>query len=181
ISRAAGTFTFPARFMLLAAMNPCPCGHHGGGQRECRCTSHQIQRYRSKISGPLLDRIDIHVELAALDENELMGAPTGEQSSDIRARVLAARKIQSERFTDLNGIYCNAQMESAQLTKYCPLDRQCLSHLKHSINELKLSARAYDKILRLARTIADLAGSPNITSEYIYEAVQYRSLDKRLW
>ncbi|NOY75843.1 MAG: YifB family Mg chelatase-like AAA ATPase [Kiritimatiellaeota bacterium] len=181
ISRAAGTFTFPARFMLLAAMNPCPCGHYGGGQRACRCSPPQIQRYRSKISGPLLDRIDIHVELSALNESELLGAPSGEPSRDIRARVMTARKIQTARFADLSGVYCNARMESAQLLKYCALDPQSVSYLKQSINELNLSARAYDRILRLARTIADLAGSAKLESEHIFEAVQYRSLDKRLW
>jgi magnesium chelatase family protein len=181
ISRAAGSFTFPARFMLLGAMNPCPCGHHGGGQRECRCSSFQIQKYRSKISGPLLDRIDIHVELAALNEDELLSAPTGEPSRDIRERVIVARKVQLERFSKLKGVYCNAQMESAQLQTFCSLDTQSLSRLKQSIRELQLSARAYDRILRLARTVADLAGNADITTENIFEAVQYRSLDKRLW
>jgi magnesium chelatase family protein len=128
-----------------------------------------------------LDRIDIHVELSALNENELLNAPSGEPSRNIRSRVVEARKIQLERFSELNGIYCNAQMESAQLMRYCALDRQSVSYLKQAINELKLSARAYDRILRLARTIADLAGTPNITSENIYEAVQYRTLDKKQW
>ena len=180
ISRAAGTYTFPANFMLLAAMNPCPCGHFGGEQRVCKCSPFQIQRYRSKISGPLLDRIDIHVELNALSDDELINAPRGETSEQIRARVTAARKIQEERFKG-TGIFCNAQMEQAQLQVYCQLDAQSMQHLRQSINNLKLSARAYDRILRLARTIADLEMSSQISLEHIFEAVQYRDLDKKLW
>ncbi len=180
ISRAAGTFTFPARFMMLAAMNPCPCGHHGSMQRECRCSSHQIQRYRSKISGPLLDRIDIHVELTPLSDDELMSAPKGEKSCEIRKRVINARANQQKRFTGL-GLYCNAQMEPAQIQKFCKLDLESQSYLRRSIKELQLSARAYDRILRVARTIADLEDSANIASQHIFEAVQYRDLDKRLW
>lgn len=180
ISRAAGTFTFPANFMLLAAMNPCPCGHFGGEQRVCKCSPYQIQRYRSKISGPLLDRIDIHVELNALSDDELINAPNGESSEQIRERVSAARKIQEERFYG-TGIFCNAQMEPAQLQEYCQLDAESMQHLRQSINNLKLSARAYDRILRLARTIADLEMNSKISLENIFEAVQYRDLDKKLW
>jgi len=180
ISRAAGTYTFPANFMLIAAMNPCPCGHYGGNQRVCRCSPYQIQRYRSRISGPLLDRIDMHVELSALSHEELLNAPRGESSAEIRARVINARKIQEHRFAG-SGIYCNAQMEPMQLQKFCMLDSQSAAYLKQSINDLQLSARAYDRILRLARTIADLAGEEHIKSEHIFESVQYRDLDKKLW
>ncbi len=180
VSRAAGSFTFPARFILIAAMNPCPCGHYGGTQRVCRCNPNQIQRYRGKISGPLLDRIDIHVEVAALSEDELINAPSGESSKSIRERVVTARKLQGDRF-DGSGIYCNAQMEPKQLQKFCKLDKESETHLRHAIRELQLSARAYDRILRVARTIADLENSPAIGVEHIYEAVNYRSLDRRLW
>jgi len=180
ISRAAGTFTFPANFMLLAAMNPCPCGHYGGTQRVCRCSPYQIQKYRSKISGPLLDRIDMHVELNALSNEELLNAPSGETSADIRERVKVARKIQEKRFLSL-GIYCNAQMESPQLQEFCRLDSESTAYLRKSIFDLKLSARAYDRILRLARTIADLGGEQDILLEHIFESVQYRDLDKKLW
>ena len=180
ISRAAGTFTFPAEFMLIAAMNPCPCGHYGGSNKVCRCTPPNIQRYRSKISGPLLDRIDIHVELTPLSDDELIKAANSEPSCEIRKRVTAAREIQNNRLTNI-GLYCNAQMEPAQLQEYCKLDPESTTYLRHSIKELSLSARAYDRILRVARTIADIEKQPNILTQHIYEAVQYRDLDKKLW
>jgi magnesium chelatase family protein len=180
ISRAVGSCTFPARFMLIAAMNPCPCGYYGGGQRECRCTPPQIQRYRSRISGPLLDRIDIHVELAPLSEDELLGAPSGESSETLRKQVTAARAVQFERYAGL-GIYSNAQMEPAQLQEFARLDKAGQASLRQALQELRLSARAHDRILRVARTIADLAHAPDITAHHLYEAVQYRCLDQRLW
>jgi Mg chelatase-related protein len=180
ISRAAGTFTFPAEFMLIAAMNPCPCGHYGGAQRVCRCGPHKIQRYRSRISGPLLDRIDIHVELNPLNEDEMLKAPEGESSCKIRNRVIAAREIQNRRFAN-TGIFCNAQMEPAQIQEFCKLDSESTTYLRHSIRELRLSARAYDRILRVARTIADIENRNDIISENIFEAVQYRDLDKKMW
>jgi len=180
VSRASGSFVFPARIMLIAAMNPCPCGHYGNHQRVCRCTPPQIQRYRSKISGPLLDRIDIHVELLPLSDDEMLKAPSGEASCEVRKRVSNARKAQQARFED-SGIYCNSQMEQSQLQEHCSLDKESQNYLRHSIKELQLSARAYDKILRVARTIADLDSSENIKQDYIFEAVQYRTLDKRLW
>lgn len=180
ISRAAGTFTFPARFMMIAAMNPCPCGHYGSSTRECRCSPYQIQRYRSRISGPLLDRIDIHVELSPLNDDELLNAPKGEKSCEIRKRVTNARSIQNNRFNGL-GLYCNAQMEPAQIQEFCILDNESQSYLRRSIHELQLSARAYDRILRVARTIADLENSANLAAQHIFEAVQYRDLDKKLW
>ncbi len=180
VSRASGSFVFPARIMLIAAMNPCPCGHYGNHQRVCRCSPPQIQRYRSKISGPLLDRIDIHVELLPLNDDEMIKAPTGESSCEVRKRVTNARKIQQERY-DGAGIYCKSQMGQSHLQDHCSLDKESQSYLRHSIKELQLSARAYDKILRVARTIADLDSSENVKQDYIFEAVQYRSLDKRLW
>ena len=180
ISRAAGSFTFPANFMLVAAMNPCPCGHYGNVHRVCRCTPPQIQRYRARISGPLLDRIDIHVELAHLSEDELVNAPTGDTSAAIRVRVASARSLQQMRFEGL-GFYCNSQMGPSQLQAFCGLDGESQSYLRHSIRELHMSARAYDRILRVSRTIADLEGSTGITQDHIFEAVQYRFLDKRMW
>ncbi|MFZ2657592.1 MAG: YifB family Mg chelatase-like AAA ATPase [Victivallales bacterium] len=180
VSRASGTFVFPARIMLIAAMNPCPCGHYGNIQRVCRCTPPQIQRYRSKISGPLLDRIDIHVELLPLNDDEMLKVPAGERSCEIRKRVTNARKSQEKRY-EKAGIFCNSQMEQQQLQEFCELDKESQSYLRHSIKELQLSARAYDKILRVARTIADLDASEIVKQDYIFEAVQYRTLDKRLW
>ncbi len=180
ISRASGSCTFPARFMLIAAMNPCPCGYYGGGQRECRCSASQIQRYRSRISGPLLDRIDIHVELASLSEDELMSAPDGEASAVLRRQVSAARAQQCARYA-ADGIYANAQMEPPHLRQHAALDREGQASLRQALNEMHLSARAHDRILRVARTIADLDQSENITAHHLYEAVQYRCLDQRLW
>ncbi|HBC89431.1 MAG TPA: hypothetical protein DCZ94_21040 [Lentisphaeria bacterium] len=180
VSRASGSFVFPARIMLIAAMNPCPCGHYGNIQRVCRCTPPQIQRYRSKISGPLLDRIDIHVELLPLNDDEMLKVPDSECSCEIRKRVTSARSTQLKRFEN-TGIYCNSQMEQSHLQQHCSFDKESQSYLRHSIKELQLSARAYDKILRVARTIADLDSSENVKQEYIFEAVQYRTLDKRLW
>ncbi len=180
ISRAAGSVTFPANFMLAAAMNPCPCGHFGSLQRECRCSTFQIQRYRNKISGPLLDRIDIHIEVGSLNESELLNAPTGESSSLIRERIKKARKIQQRRFSNKN-IFSNSQMNPSDLQKYCSLDKESITYLRHTIAELQLSARAYDRILKVSRTIADLYGTAEVALEHIYEAVQYRTLDRRIW
>ncbi len=178
VSRASGSFLFPARFILIAAMNPCPCGHLGDKRHRCKCRSLQIQQYRAKISGPLLDRIDMHIEVASLNENELTSAPEGETSAQIRERVCRAREIQRQRFRG-TPIHCNAHMEPAQLMRFCKLDNalQCL--LRHSITEFGFSARAYDKILRVARTVADLAGKENIGREHLFEAIGYRSLDRR--
>ena len=179
ISRAAGSCTFPCEFMLVAAMNPCPCGHLGDRRHVCRCRQMQIQNYRARISGPLLDRIDLHVELAALTDDELL-AKNGpaEPSAAIRERVIRARKIQHDRFEG-SGITCNGRMEPAQLLKYCQLDRSTETLIRHAIEEFGLSARAYDRILRVARTVADLAGSENIRREHLFEAIGYRSLDRR--
>jgi magnesium chelatase family protein len=179
ISRASGTATFPADFMLLAAMNPCPCGFFGGLNRRCRCSTTQVMRYRSKISGPLLDRIDIHLEVTAVSEEELLNKGTGEPSVDIRQRVEAARALQKKRFG--NGSETNASMKPGDLQEYCQVDTAGRNLLKIAINDLGLSARAYDRILRLARTIADLEASESLQSHHIAEAIQYRTLDRKLW
>lgn len=180
ISRAAGSFTFPAEFMLVAAMNPCPCGHLGDRRHVCRCRQTQIRNYRARISGPLLDRIDLHVEVAALTEDELLARDANAESSEaIRARVVNARKIQQARFRN-TAITCNGRMEPSQMLDYCRPDQATEVLLRHAIQEFGLSARAYDRILRVARTIADLAESENIRREHIFEAIGYRSLDRRI-
>ncbi len=179
ISRAAKTLSFPSRFMLVCAMNPCPCGFFTHPSKECRCTPHRIEQYRSKISGPLLDRIDIHIEVPPVDYKQLADDPQGESSADIKKRVDKARKIQQKRFKK-SRIFANAYMSHTQLKKYSKLDEQSKNLLKMAIDELGLSARAYDKILKVARTIADLAQEENINSEHISEAIQYRSLDRNI-
>lgn len=180
ISRSSGSCTYPARFMLVAAMNPCPCGHFGSTQRQCRCSTHSVMRYRNKISGPLLDRIDIHIEVNPLSEHDLIHSPKGEPSSEIRKRVIEARQIQIKRLEGRNK-YSNAQMETAELQLFCKLDADTTNYLKQAINELQLSARAFDKILKVSRTIADLEKKENIELPHVCEAVQYRALDKCLW
>ena len=180
VSRLAKTLTFPSRFLLICTMNPCPCGYYSDPRKECHCTPYQIQRYLSRISGPLLDRIDIHIEVPALEYKELTEEREGEPSEDIRRRVNGARDIQRERFKE-EGIYCNASMSQKQIKKYCRLDEDGKELLKMAINELGISARAYDRILKVARTIADLAASEEILPEHISEAIQYRSLDRNLW
>ncbi len=177
ISRAASTITYPSSFMLVAAMNPCPCGYFSDPKHECRCTSHQIHRYRSKISGPLLDRIDIHVEVPAVPYNALKGVGKSEPSACIRDRVAAARRIQAGRFSRTK-IYCNAQMSSRQIKRYCNIDEASHRLLEIAIDKLGLSARAHNRILKIARTIADLEARPELSEHYIAEAVQYRNLDR---
>jgi magnesium chelatase family protein len=177
ISRAASTLTYPASFMLVAAMNPCPCGYLGDNKHPCRCTYAQIHRYRSKISGPLLDRIDIHVDVPAVPYKDMLRASAAETSASICERVTRARHIQSERFARTR-IFCNAQMASRQIKKYCSIDAACSSLLETAIDKLGLSARAYNRILKIARTIADLAGSAEIAEEHVSEAIQYRNLDR---
>jgi magnesium chelatase family protein len=186
ISRASGTMTFPANFMLVAAMNPCPCGFYGDPKRECRCSPAMIQRYRNKISGPLLDRVDIHVEVPAVKYKEMAGEGTGEISETIRARVEEARQVQRSRFAGRNpdtsvGAGCNARMSPKDIKEHCRLDEECQELLKMAMTELNLSARAYDRILKVSRTIADLEHSERIQSQHISEAIQYRSLDRQLW
>ncbi len=181
ISRAAGSITFPCRFMLVAAMNPCPCGYSGDRKRECRCTGVQIQNYRNKISGPLLDRIDIHIEVPSLPYQTLSTTSSSESSSLIRERVIKARLIQQERFKNLKKVRCNADMRSKDIQKFCQLDKESASLLKEALDSLNLSARAYDRIIKVARTIADLDASEIIKPQHISEAIQYRTLDRNFW
>jgi len=181
IARASTSLTFPAKFMLAAAMNPCPCGFYSDPQRECTCTPFQIQKYRAKISGPLLDRIDMHIEVPPVKYQELAQSTVGEPSSTIRTRVQKARNIQKERFRKLKSVYCNAHMESKHIRKFCVLEEEAEKLLKEAIERLGLSARAYDRILKVSRTIADLEENDIIGSQHIAEAIQYRSLDRNLW
>jgi magnesium chelatase family protein len=174
ITRAAGTLSFPANFVLIGAMNPCPCGYFGDSVKECTCSSSTILRYQKKISGPLLDRIDIHVEVPRVDYEKLSDHRQGETSAAIRARVEAARKRQRERFKDVEGVTCNAEMRPAEIRAYCELDASGQSLIKAAMRQLHLSARAYHRILKLSRTIADLAGSERIEAAHLAEAVQYR-------
>jgi magnesium chelatase family protein len=183
ISRSAGKITLPSNLMLVAAMNPCPCGYQADKNRECRCSAPQIQRYRSKISGPLLDRIDIHIEAPTLQIQELRSTDVGEASATIRARCIAARKRQKERFDkeDASITRNNAQMSHREIREYCSLDTAQGDLLQQAMEQLSLSARAYDRILKVARTIADLAESDRIATEHLLEAIQYRSLDRNLF
>ncbi|HVS53890.1 MAG TPA: YifB family Mg chelatase-like AAA ATPase [Opitutaceae bacterium] len=180
ISRSAGKVTLPCAFMLVAAMNPCPCGYLGDAKHECRCTPTQIQRYRARISGPLLDRIDLHIEAPALSLGELRSEKPGEASATMRARVQTARSRQHARFTGTK-ITANARMTHAQIRKYCAIDAALGDLLQQAMEQLHLSARAYDRILKVARTIADLAGTENIASPHLLEAIQYRSLDRTVF
>ncbi|MEJ6950518.1 YifB family Mg chelatase-like AAA ATPase [Natronospora cellulosivora (SeqCode)] len=181
IVRAAMSVSFPANFMLVSAMNPCPCGYYGDEKHECNCTSPQINRYRSKVSGPLLDRIDIHIEVPSLSVEELTESKNNEESSkDMRAEVLEAHQVQLKRYKNENYKF-NSELKGRDLQRYCELDQDCILLLKNAIDRLALSARAYDRILRLARTIADIEKSERIQSEHIAEAIQYRSLDRKLY
>jgi len=177
ISRASSTLTYPSSFMLVAAMNPCPCGYFADPKHECRCTYQQIHRYRSKISGPLLDRIDIHVEVPAVPHQDLMKDADAEPSEQIRQRVTRARVIQLKRFSRAK-IYSNAQMSSRHIKTHCKIDDASRSLLESAIDKLGLSARAFNRVLKIARTIADLEGEPNILLDHISEAIQYRNLDR---
>jgi len=178
IARAASTLKFPSNFIMVAAMNPCPCGYYGDPTRDCTCPVHKIKSYLSRISGPLMDRIDIHIEVPALKYDELAQKKDAEKSGTIRERVVKARNVQNERFKGRN-IYCNSGMNQKDLKKYCALDAASESILKRAIETLSLSARAYNRILKVSRTIADLNGKENISAQHIAEAVQYRSLDRK--
>jgi magnesium chelatase family protein len=180
ISRARFTIDYPASFMLVASMNPCPCGYYNHPEKECSCPPGQVQRYLSRVSGPLLDRIDIHVEVTPVAFNELSEIRASEGSEVIRARVLQARDRQLTRFEGLE-LHANAQMSTSQLAHWCALSKTGQLLLKTAMERLGLSARAYDRILKVGRTIADLAGSENIEVEHIAEAIQYRSLDRSGW
>ena len=180
ISRAAGTVSYPCAVMLVCAMNPCPCGFFGHPTRRCTCPQGAAQRYLSRVSGPLLDRLDIHIEVPPVDFKRLSSEEPSEPSDVIRARVDNARKIQQKRFAG-SGIHANGRMSAAQTRDFCRLDEQCKALLESAFAALGLSARAYDKILRVARTIADLEGSPKIEAPHLAEAIQFRSLDRKFW
>lgn len=180
ISRASGSLVYPARFMLVAAMNPCPCGYATDPNRACHCTPYQIQKYLSRISGPLLDRIDIHIEVPPVKYQELAGKGEGETSKIVKDRVDRARRIQEKRFKG-EMFHFNAHMGAKAIKKYCPLDNHSQELIKMAITQLGLSARAYNKILKVARTIADLEGEENIGPHHLSEAIQYRSLDRNVW
>ena len=180
ITRASGTVTYPSNLMAVAAMNPCPCGYFGHPTRECTCTDAAIKRYRDKISGPVLDRIDLHIEVQAVDYDSLSDKTRGESSAAIRERVNRAREIQNRRFEGTD-ISCNAKMTPRATREFCHLSEEADALLKNSFEALGLSARAYDKILRISRTIADLEGCENIELSHVAEAIQYRSLDRKYW
>jgi len=181
ITRATLSLTFPSRFMLVAAMNPCPCGYYGDPHHPCTCTPGQIQQYLSKISGPLLDRIDIHIEVPRISITELTSKPSGEPSAVIRERVERARKRQIKRFAEYKGVFSNSQMTPKMIEKYCELQPEVKELLREAISKLGFSARAYTKILKLARTIADLDGEEKIAAYHVGEAIQYRGLDRKFW
>jgi magnesium chelatase family protein len=181
ISRAKSTVDYPASFMLVASMNPCPCGFHNHPEKECMCSPGMVQKYLNRISGPLLDRIDIHIEVVPVKYDKLSDSGKTEKSSVVRERVVRAREIQAARFAPVKGVYSNAQMSSSMQRKYCQLDEAGGRLLKTAMELRGLSARAYDRILKVARTIADLAESENITSEHISEAINYRNLDREGW
>ncbi len=180
ISRVQSSLTFPAQFMLAAAMNPCPCGYFTDPSRECVCTPRQIQKYLSRISGPLLDRIDLHIEVPALKWKEIADTTPAEPSVSVRERVCQARVIQEKRFEG-TGIHNNAQMTPALLREHCRLDGPSQNLLQNAMEKFGLSARAYDRILKVSRTLADLDGNPNLESRHIAEAIQYRNLDRSVW
>ncbi len=181
ISRARMTVDYPAAFMLIASMNPCPCGYYNHPEKECMCGPGIVHKYLNKISGPLLDRIDLHVEVTPVPFSKLAEAQLSEKSHEIRQRVIAAREIQNERYAENESIYCNAQMGSKQLREICRIEKAGQDLLKTAMDRLGLSARAYDRILKVSRTIADLDGSPNIETNHLAEAIQYRSLDREGW
>lgn len=180
ISRAKSTSTFPADTMLVAALNPCPCGFRGDPRRACHCSAPQIEKYMGKISGPLLDRIDIHIEVPVVPFDELANRRTGTDSKQMREQVMASRVVQRERFEG-KPTRCNARMTTREIREHCKLDAVGQQLLQKVMTELGLSARAYDKILRVARTIADLDGSPGLKLEHLGEAVNYRTLDRKMW
>ena len=181
ISRAKFTVDYPASTMLISSMNPCPCGYYNHPDKECLCAPGMVQKYLSKISGPLLDRIDIHIEVVPVTFDKISDSRLSEKSEDIRNRVEKARQVQEQRFKEEEGMHCNAQMSSKYLRKYCQPDEAGKVLLKKAMEKVGLSARAYDRILKVSRTIADLSGSENIESEHLAEAIQYRSLDRDGW
>ncbi len=181
IARARVSIEFPASFMLIASMNPCPCGYFNHPEKECSCSPVMVQRYLNKISGPLLDRIDLHVEVTPVPFSELSSKQMSENSADVRTRVIAAREIQAKRFEAHAGTYANAQISSKLLKEICEISTVGQNLLKTAMDRLNLSARAYDRILKVSRTIADLSASAEIRPEHLAEAIQYRSLDREGW
>ncbi len=181
ISRAKFTVEYPAGFMLIAAMNPCPCGYYNHPEKDCMCAPGVVQNYLNKISGPLLDRIDLHVEVTPVSFDELAHHQPEEGSKEIRERVVIARLKQENRYAEQDGIHCNAQMGSKDLRKYCRISEEGMTILKKAMDSLGLSARAYDRILKVSRTIADLDGNDNIETKHLAEAIQFRSLDRENW
>lgn len=181
ISRARSTVNYPAGFMLVASMNPCPCGYYNHPEKECTCAPGAVKKYLSRISGPLLDRIDLHVEVTPVPFKDLALQTSGETSAQIRERVVKAREIQQQRFAQSPEIHCNAQMTSSKIRTYCVLDEASMTLLKKAMEKLGLSARAYDRILKVSRTIADLAGEESIQASHVAEAITYRSLDRENW
>ncbi|MBQ8045086.1 MAG: YifB family Mg chelatase-like AAA ATPase [Bacteroidales bacterium] len=181
ISRARMTTDYPASFVLVAAMNPCPCGYYNHPDIDCTCHPGAVNKYLAKVSGPLMDRIDLHIEVTPLSHSALAEKKLGEPSVVIRQRVIAARKIQEERYKDYKGIHCNAQMTTKLFRQYCEIDQECQDLMKAAMDRLGLSARAYDRILKVARTIADLDNSEHINATHLSEAINYRSLDRESW
>lgn len=180
ISRAAGTLKFQTRFLLVAALNPCPCGFFGDPVRQCRCSPRQVENYRAKISGPLLDRIDLHVEVPLIDYKQLSSDEQSESSANVRDRVVHCRKVQQDRFDAIPGIRVNSAMGPRAMRQFCKVSAECSILLEQAMEQLNFSARAHDRILKVARTIADLAGSEELQADHVLEAIQYRSLDRRL-
>lgn len=180
ISRVNASLTYPAKFILIASMNPCPCGYYGSKDKECNCTPQQIAKYMGKISGPLLDRIDIHIEVTPVKYEKLESDIKPESSEQIKARVNKARKIQLERYKN-NNIFSNSELTPKLIEKYCKLDENSKKILENAFKKLGLSARAYGRILKVSRTIADLAGEEKILPDHIAEAIQYRNLDRKYW
>jgi len=181
ISRAKSTVDYPASFMLVSSMNPCPCGYYNHPEKDCVCPPGMVQKYLNKISGPLLDRIDLHVEVTPVSFSELSSKEKGESSKDIREKVILSREIQEKRFSESENTYSNSHMSSKHIQEFCILDNESSDMLKTAMEKLDLSARAYDRILKVSRTIADLSASENIESQHIAEAIQYRSLDREGW
>jgi magnesium chelatase family protein len=181
ISRAKMAIDFPASFMLVASMNPCPCGFYNHPEKKCSCPPGVVSKYLNRISGPLLDRIDLHVEVTPVAFHELSSQQSTEPSESIRSRVIKARAVQTERFKNKAGLYANAQMGASDLKKICQLNETSQQLLKQAMEKLNLSARAYDRIIKVSRTIADLDESESIKTEHIAEAIQYRNLDRAGW
>lgn len=180
ISRAAGTYNFSSRFLLVCALNPCPCGFFGDPVRQCRCSPRQVESYRAKISGPLLDRIDLHVEVPLVNYKQLTSDEQSESSATVRSRVMACRQVQEERFAGLPGVRTNSDMGPKTMRQNCQVDPECSMLLEQAMEQLNFSARAHDRILKVARTIADLDGAGDLAPEHVLEAIQYRSLDRKL-